>query len=231
MKCTNEKGAGQASLPPAQPDSEIALYPSNLILAENRRRRRGDAPTILFGHSQPQPPLPGFELVLPDCHRHTLGYAGEMTAARLLTEAGYRVVKAFRYEGDLKAQNRQTGELFRVEVKTAMRGGDGKWRFLLFKKSRFGVTDYRHSDIVILLAVVEAFQVVPFVVPVESLGRNRVQLAITSHPLRYAGWLATFRCDGIIRLESDVRAADIGRESGGDIIPAHPRQAGNEAGE
>jgi hypothetical protein len=160
---------------------------------------------ILFG-SLPQLFLPGFEFIIPD-HRRTLGFAGEMTAAQLLTEAGYRVTRSRRYEGDLKAQNRQTGELFRVEVKTAMRCKDGKWRFLLFKKSRFGVTDYRNSDVVLLLAVIESFQVVPFVVPVAALGRSRVQLVITSHPLRYAGWLAPFRQDGAsLRLESDVLA-------------------------
>lgn len=164
---------------------------------------------ILFGCSLPQPPLPGFEFVIPDIHRRTLGYAGEMTAARLLTESGYRVVRSFRHEGDLKAQNTHTGEIFRIEVKTAMRGADGKWRFLLYKRSRFGVTDYRNSDIVLLLAVVESFQVVPFVIPVTALGFNRVQLAVTSHPLRYAGWLAAFRCSGAIRLESDVLATAV----------------------
>ncbi|GIL12528.1 MAG: hypothetical protein BroJett038_12480 [Chloroflexota bacterium] len=163
---------------------------------------------ILFGSSLPQPPLPGFEFVIPDIHRRTLGFAGERTAAQLLTEAGYHVTQSRRCEGDLKAQNRQTGELFRVEVKTAMCCRDGKWRFLLFKRSRFGSTDYRNSDIVLLLAVIESFQVVPFVVPVAALGRSRVQLVITSHPLRYAGWLAAFRRSGSgdIRLETDVLA-------------------------
>lgn len=165
---------------------------------------------ILFGCSLPQPTLPGFEFVIPDIHRRTLGFAGEMTAARLLTEAGYRVTRSHRHEGDLKAQNPYTGELFRVEVKTAMRGRDGKWRFLLFKNSRFGMTDYRHSDVVLLLTVIESFQVVPFVVPVAALGFRRVQLAVTSHPLRYAGWLAAFRCSGAIRLEADVLATAAG---------------------
>lgn len=163
---------------------------------------------ILFGCSLPQPPLPGFEFVIPDIHRRTLGFAGEMTAAQLLTDSGYRVARSRRYEGDLKAQNPHTGELFRVEVKTAMCCRDRKWRFLLFKRSRFGSTDYRNSDIVLLLAVIESFQVVPFVVPVAALGCNRAQLVITSHPLRYAGWLAAFRRSGSgdIRLEADVLA-------------------------
>jgi len=123
--------------------------------------------------------------------RRAVGALGEMAAAKLLEMRGYRVsfTGAAEKRGDLRVVSPVTGEVVRVEVKTARRCKDGKWRFTLKKKQH---TDYRHSDVVVLLAVIGGGAVVPFVIPVADLG-ERSQVCITSSPAKYAGRWARYR--------------------------------------
>lgn len=145
-----------------------------------------------------QPHLPGFNLPVQLAgfhtplvqHRSGIGTLGELTAKQLFAESGYFATRAQRRRaGDLAVVDRATGELHRVEVKTARRCVDGKWRFCLYKK---GHTDHRDSDWVLLLAVRADGAVVPFLVPVAVLADQR-QAVITSDPLHYSGKLARYR--------------------------------------
>lgn len=144
----------------------------------------------LYGCQFAQPALPNFAaLVYPHPRRYSLGWMGEVTMQRQLESAGFQVRPGRRGEGDLHAVDTRTGQVHFIEVKTAMRSTDRKWRFTLYKR---GCTDYRNSDLIILLAVLDDFSYISFTVPVAQLGQ-RSQLCITSHPASYKGWLAPYR--------------------------------------
>lgn len=115
------------------------------------------------------------------------GAAGEMMVTRALEARGYEVSRD-RTRGDLKVIT-PDGEIVGVEVKTARKCSDGKWRFLLRKD---GHQDHRKSDVVIMLCVMRTGDVVPFVVPTSVLVDQR-QAVITSLPYTYAGKLAAYR--------------------------------------
>jgi alkylation response protein AidB-like acyl-CoA dehydrogenase len=142
--------------------------------------------------------LPGLQISLSDRSRRAVGALGERLAAALLEKAGYVVsfTQPGQQRGDLVAIQPGTGEMIFVEVKTARRGRDGKWRFTLRKR---GCTDHRHADVVILLAVLKSGRPVPFVVPVDTL-RHKNHAVITSHPEAYNGRLAVYRQQGAIQL-------------------------------
>jgi len=130
-------------------------------------------------------------------NRRALGALGERMAAHLLTEAGYLVISPKRaHSGDLRAIVGANG--FCVEVKTARKSCDGKWRFTLYKP---GHTDFRDSDVVLLLAVLQSGRCIPFAIPVAEIESDRQQICITSHPERYAGRWAIYRQDGSIILQ------------------------------
>jgi len=168
----------------------------------------------LFGCNFRQPALPGFAaLVYPRPRRSSIGWMGEVTAQHALNAAGYQVRPGRRGEGDLYAVDCRSGETFRVEVKTAMRSTDRKWRFLLWKRGR---TDYRHSDVVVLLAVLDDFSYVPFAIRVADLGQ-RSQLCITSHPASYRGWLSPYRLPATADLLSFPPSLRVERGPGGEV--------------
>lgn len=137
-----------------------------------------------------QQTLPGMEKTIGNhSTRKALGTAGEQMVYDWLRAAGYGVVFTRRYEsGDLRAQNQQTGERFVLEIKTAKKSIDGKWRFTLRKENSQSLDGV---DIVILMAIHEG-QIIPFVVPAEVLS-NQNQAVITFAPDKYKGKLARFR--------------------------------------
>lgn len=143
-----------------------------------------------------QPTLTGMAVQLANCSRFSVGSAGEMTARLLFEQAGYAVRLAGRCNGDLTVIDRETGESWSVEVKTARRSKDQKWRFTLIKA---GHTNHGYADRVLLLAVLKSGRCVPFLVPVEALSTQR-QAVITSHPESYAGKLAQYRKVGALTL-------------------------------
>lgn len=173
--------------------------------------------THLFGCQIAQPALPGFAaLVYPKPSRSSLGWMGEVTVQHQLQAAGYEVCPGRRGEGDLHAIDRRSGETFRIEVKTAMQSIDRKWRFLLWKPGR---TNYRCSDVVILLAVLADFSYVPFAIRVDDLGQ-RSQLCITSHPASYRGWLSPYRLAADADLLSFSPSLHSERGLGGEVLEA-----------
>lgn len=129
--------------------------------------------------------------ILASHGRNAIGRLGEHLAYLLLEQCGYRCsfTRQGQQRGDLRVVDPASGVIHRVEVKTARRASDHKWRFLLWKK---GHQDYRHADFVLLLAVWISGEVTPFVIPVADLG-ERSQICISSHPLHYTGCWATYR--------------------------------------
>lgn len=123
--------------------------------------------------------------------RHAVGTLGELIAQKLLKDNGYYVQPVEKGQGlaGLRAIDQDTGQVFDVEVKTARRGKDRKWRFKLWKA---GHTDHRKADVVILIALTKAGRAVSFIVPCSEL-TNQKQAVITSHPEDYGGKLAKFR--------------------------------------
>ena len=137
-----------------------------------------------------QPSLFDLEGRLSDKSHTAVGALGERTAWLLLERAGYIVSRpAQKRRGDLRVLDRSTGQVVYVECKTARRCKDGKWRFTLLKKDH---ADHRDADYVLLLPVLASGQVVPFLIPVDTLANQR-QAVITSDPRSYQGKLAAYR--------------------------------------
>jgi hypothetical protein len=130
--------------------------------------------------------IPQLKLHLSTSHV-AIGMAGELLIARALEERGYQVAITHQH-GDLTAYTPQ-GEILYIEVKTARRCKDGKWRFTLYKQ---GHTDHKRADLVALVCVLRTGDVTPFIVPVSAL-IDKHQACITSYPTDYRGWLVQYR--------------------------------------
>jgi len=138
-----------------------------------------------------QPPLPAFYDLMTNMSKWQIGSRGEQIAADMLRDQGYTVRRTRRGEpGDLRATS-AVGEVLYVEVKTARQGQDRKWRFGLIGRGT-ACTDYRRSDLLILLAVVNDGEIVPFVIPCANI-TNKPHAVITSDPRSYRGRLAIYR--------------------------------------
>lgn len=126
-------------------------------------------------------------------HTRAFGFIGEELVKRMLKARGYKVRRQHRhYAGDLRAVT-PDGEIINVEVKTARAGVEGNYQFCLYRRLDQRVcTDARHSDVIVLLCVTTAGQIVPFVVPAAQTD-NLKQITITSNPVTYRGWLARYR--------------------------------------
>lgn len=78
-----------------------------------------------------------------------------------------------------------------IEVKTARKGKDGKYRARLYKP---GSQDHRKSDYVVFVLLDDG--VYFYVIPTKDI-RDHVQLTITSHPSVYAGKYAQYRQESL----------------------------------
>lgn len=153
---------------------------------------------ITFFGEPEQLPLP-FDLPEPQFTRRTLGIMGELATMREFGRAGYSAGKASRGCGDVRLQDRETGEIIYVEVKTSRRGKDGYYRFCLYRCLADRVcTDYRHAQYVVLLAVVAGLTAISFIIPCVDLD----QQSITFKDPDKTRKLAAYRRD-LGRLEND----------------------------
>lgn len=133
------------------------------------------------------------QLTIPELTAHmaqtsvALGSAGENLVSLALQANGYTVKTAYEM-GDLYVVDKE-GTVYYVEVKTARKASDKKWRFTLYKKYQ---QDHRYSDFVVLVCVLKTGFAVPFVIPT-SFVRDIHACAITSFPDTYQGKFAQFR--------------------------------------
>lgn len=134
-----------------------------------------------------QLPLP-LELPDPIWSRRTLGLLGELTCLREFQRAGYRAEHSRRLEADIRLVNPRTGEKILVEVKTARRDKRGNYQFCLYRELPRGVvTDYRHADYVVLLALLDGLTAVSFVIPVSAIDAKQISF---KNPLQTRRWAA-----------------------------------------
>lgn len=122
------------------------------------------------------------------------GKIGETIASALFEEAGFWAAKFKQGTkcGDLKVARRDTGEEFKVEVKTARIDKEGKYQFCL--KRDGNMTDCKNADYVLLLAAMNSVLVVPFLIPVTAIG-NQKKFTISTNPLEFRGNWAKYRFD------------------------------------
>jgi hypothetical protein len=124
--------------------------------------------------------------LLPVESSHTaIGVMGELLIAKLLCEAGYRILQSHK-RGDLTVAD-CNGVITNIEVKTARVDKHGRWQFCLRKK---GHTDCSVTDLVVFLLVQSTGRPIPFVVPSIEL---KAKCVAFSSPSRYAGRLAKYR--------------------------------------
>lgn len=125
-----------------------------------------------------------------------LGGAGERHAAHLFEKLGYHVEMTgkLRHCGDLRVTKPETGETWRVEVKTSRRVKTSLtnygWQFCLRKP---GNTDCGYSDFVLLLAVRGSGDVVCFLIPTRELGQRKIIVINAKSPLEYRGMWSPWR--------------------------------------
>jgi hypothetical protein len=116
-----------------------------------------------------------------------VGLAGEIAVAHAFEANGYEA-EIEHERGDLRVTD-ERGQIHRVEVKTARRGTDGRWRFNLYKK---GSQDHRGADYVVLLALAKTGHGVPFVLPIAAC-RDKHHISIATWPLFYRGQWSPYR--------------------------------------
>lgn len=121
------------------------------------------------------------------------GYLGELLVLEALKKTRWRAYQPKAHKiGDLVITDTSTGEILKVEVKTARRDKKGRWQFCLNKNDKHGVTSIAHSDVVILLAIDNLNRVFPYVIP-SSFFESRTKIALTTHPDKYAGRWSSFK--------------------------------------
>lgn len=85
--------------------------------------------------------------------QHTaLGQTGELLARAYFERNGYRIISLnTKFQGDFTVVNTATGEVIRIEVKTAK--ANRKTNIAQFCAFRDGRTDTRHSDLTVMIGV------------------------------------------------------------------------------
>lgn len=135
-------------------------------------------------------------------HSHNdIGCHGEKYAAQLFRDAGYIVRNCSheRHSGDICIVDPVTGELLKIEVKTAIESHRGRYGFCLIKA---GHTSIKHSDFVLLLCIDKHGKHYSYLIPTELIFSQH--LTISSNPETYRGKYAPFRVRGQVSL-TDTR--------------------------
>jgi hypothetical protein len=120
------------------------------------------------------------------------GNFGEDYVYRLLVNSGYIVRRTgkFAFSGDLEVIDPYTGEIFKIEVKTANQSPHtNKFQFCLRKT---GKTDCTYSDYVILVCIDKDGKIYLYVAHCACFNGSQL-VSISSHPTVYKGKYAAFR--------------------------------------
>lgn len=136
-----------------------------------------------------------FEMDVNRASRKQFGTIGEQTAAAMFQQAGYEVsgIAHGDQRGDLLVVDTDTGECWRVEVKSMRRGSEGRYQACLKRQIKARVcTDAAHSEFVLLLAFPRIGAPIPFLIP-SAATQNRKQITISKDPLTYQGVWSQFR--------------------------------------
>lgn len=138
---------------------------------------------------------------IADQTHNTVGLRGEIYAQRLLEASGYQTsTPAERHTGDIRAVDTATGEVFKVEVKTARRGRDGLYQFCLRRGRKTNVAD---ADWLLMLAISPAGLVTRFLMPASAVD-GLCKFAIRGAPEGYSGRFAPYRHTGALKLEKQA---------------------------
>lgn len=127
--------------------------------------------------------------------RYELGKWGEVFVMRRLLENGWKVSWGRKgLDSDLVACYNES--VIQIEVKTATRGKDSKWRATLMKAGKYGSTDHNKADVVILICQNNA-ELTYYVIPTKDI-KNRRHLVITSNPRTYTGRWSKYRRESLV---------------------------------
>jgi hypothetical protein len=120
-----------------------------------------------------------------------LGSLGEDYATLKLEKAGYRCKVALKGEkqGDIKVVDPETGEFFRVEVKTARMGSGGDFWFRLYHGKHCTI---KSVDYVVLNCVRSSGLVTSFIVPQTEIQAKHA-IRLVGRPEVYSGKYAKYR--------------------------------------
>lgn len=111
--------------------------------------------------------------------RSERGFAGEYFARHFFNRYGFIAEKqSERKRGDLRVIEPVTGQVWKVEVKTAHRRPDGKWCFQIIGTGNAS-TDYRHADYLFLLALLSGGKIATYLIPTKHL-KNRKTITISN---------------------------------------------------
>jgi hypothetical protein len=129
--------------------------------------------------------------------RAHFGNAGEILTVELLREflpAHYDVKKVNVNGYDVRITDKLTGQITRVEVKSARQANDGKYRATLYKRGHCNAG--KHSDLIVFWVVTPTSGGVayPFFIPTHFV-QHKTFLCVTSDPTKYAGELSRYRSD------------------------------------
>jgi hypothetical protein len=120
------------------------------------------------------------------------GNFGEDYVYRLLVNSGYIVRRTakFAFSGDLEVIDPYTGEIFKIEVKTANQHPVKNYFHFCLRKT--GKTDCTYSDFVILVCIDKEGKIYLYCAHCNCF--NGAQLVtVSSHPTKYKGKYAAFR--------------------------------------
>lgn len=130
-------------------------------------------------------------------HNTAFGDYGENMAKRVLEDSGYIVENQAKsaFQGDLWTKCIQTGEITKIEVKSASQS-HGKYRFCLYKR---GHTSHLYCAFVFLVAIDSYGKEFYYLIPHFELS-SVTYITINSHPTVYAGRYAKYRVRGQVNL-------------------------------
>jgi hypothetical protein len=129
-----------------------------------------------------------------------MGMAGEEYAKSQLMRMGYVVTyPTEKKQGDLRVKDPATGEVVRVEIKTARRGKDG-WQFCLNRwDGTRSKTDCTQTDITILQLVGDSGLVMTYAIPsalLAGIKKTSFRRITPTARNRWAGYLSDYRIFG-----------------------------------
>lgn len=146
------------------------------------------------------------KIVKQKLEHYQLGLSGEKYIVDKISASGYiaRFAGCERFSGDCLAINQYTGEILKIEVKTAQCGAKGEYRFCLIKENH---TSHKHSDFVVLVCVDNNGTHYTYVIPSSLIFSTYI--TISSHPTRYRGKYSPFKIYDNINFDETRLVAEL----------------------